>query len=209
MPESDKNGSEPEAEILRARARDLKPNPNNDNLSTERGSYMLGRSIEKHGFRFAGTLDRNRTIVHGNHRHERAGEAGLEEVVIIKADPNKQYFLQFDDLDLSDPTNAATEVAHVANRVAAVSINLDEERIRLNASRSSSFDLSDWWSSSELGVEGLDVYDEELDGFAAGAQFSDRVSVILHMTIEELNEKKRELYALLDRLGISFNVRAT
>jgi DNA modification methylase len=109
---------------------------------------MVESSIRKRGFRFAGTLDKNRRIVHGNNRHERATDIGLDEVVIVKADPGKQYYLQFDDLDLTDPDNPARELAYQANRSAQVSIDFDPEQIL--ADINAGVDLGQFWSGDEL-----------------------------------------------------------
>ncbi len=112
-------------EIKEVKAADLTPDIANANRHTARGEDMVSKSITKHGFRFAGTLDKDNRIVHGNNRHEQAGAIGLEDVVIVEADPNKQYYLKFNDLDLADGDNPAREIAYLANRTAQVSIEFD------------------------------------------------------------------------------------
>ena len=135
-------------QIEEVKSEDLKPDEKNLNRHTLRGEQQVERSLEKFGFRFAGTVDRNRVIVHGNNRHEKAEQEGIEDVVIVKADPKKQYFLQYDDLDMSDPDNPARELSVVANRTAQVSIDLDMGAIAEEANEG--LDLGDWYYDWEL-----------------------------------------------------------
>ena len=118
--------------ITKAKAGDLIPDIDNANRHTPRGEDMVQRSISKHGFRFAGTLDKENRIVHGNNRHEQAGTIGLDDVVIVEADPNKQYYLKFNDLDLADTENPARELTYLANRTAQVSINFSPEQLAVD-----------------------------------------------------------------------------
>ena len=137
-------------EIEKVSADEITPDSHNANAHTERGEGMVDHSLGKFGFRFAGTLDRNRNIVHGNNRHEKAIKNGITEAVIIKAEKNKQYFLQFDDLDLNDPENDAREIAYVANRTAQVSIDFAPDVVAEDIGLG--LDLGDWFEDFELEV---------------------------------------------------------
>lgn len=134
--------------VTEVKATDLIPDTENANAHTERGIAMVEESLRKRGFRFAGTLDKNNRLVHGNNRHERALDIGLEDAVIIEAEPDKQYYLKFDDLDLTDPDNPARELAYLANRSADVSIDFDPERV--TADRNAGLDLSGMFTDDEL-----------------------------------------------------------
>lgn len=134
--------------ITRAKTTDLQPDLINANRHTGRGVKMVHDSIEVDGFRFAGTVDKNNRIVHGNNRHEQATDVGLDDVIIIDADPHKQYYLRFADLDLTDPDNRARILAYQANRSAQVSIDFDSERVL--ADLNAGVDLGQFWSENEI-----------------------------------------------------------
>ena len=127
---------------------DLTPDANNANAHTERGSTMLSASVGKFGSREAGTVGRNGRIVGGNNRHETYADMDMTDIQIIKADPNVPVFLQYDDLDLTDPENVARELSVALNRSAQVGIEFDPETL-LQYSLAE-VDLSDWFSTKEL-----------------------------------------------------------
>lgn len=134
--------------VTEVKASDLIPDDANANRHTERGIKMVEASLRKRGFRFAGTLDKNNRIVHGNNRHEQATNIGLDNVVIIEAESDKQYYLRFNDLDLADPDNPARELAYQANRSAQVSIDFEPERIL--ADLNSGLDIAQFFSDNEV-----------------------------------------------------------
>lgn len=113
--------------IKKAKITDLKFDEKNFNKGTEIGDAFLGKSIEKFGFREAATLDKNGVLIGGNKRTAKAGEKGLENVEIIKADPNKVYALQYDDIDIN--TQQGRELALALNQTAKINIMLDAEMI--------------------------------------------------------------------------------
>jgi hypothetical protein len=115
--------------ITEAKSTDLKPDQANANKHDKRGTAMIESSMRQDGFRFAGTVDKNDRIIHGNNRHEVATDVGLDDVVILDADPSKQYYLRFNDLDLTDPDNPARLLAYQANRSAQLSITWNPEQI--------------------------------------------------------------------------------
>jgi site-specific DNA-methyltransferase (adenine-specific) len=134
--------------ITEAHLVDLKPDLHNANQHTERGTYMLNQSVGKFGSREAGTVDKNGFIVGGNNRHTAYGALGIDDIQIIKADPNKPVFLQYDDLDLTDPDNPARELSVALNRSAQVGISFDPEI--LAEYQLAEVDLSDWFKADEL-----------------------------------------------------------
>ena len=146
-------------EITKAKAADLIPDVTNANQHTARGEDMVSKSIAKHGFRFAGTLDKDNRIVHGNNRHEQAGAIGLEDVVIVEADPNKQYYLKFKDLNLADDDNPAREIASLANRTAQVSIEFNPEQVMTDMA--AGLDLSSMFFENEIEEIRADFLKEE------------------------------------------------
>jgi hypothetical protein len=89
----------------------LRPDQANINAHSERGRFMTETSVRKFGSRLPGVLDRNRKIIDGNERSEVYAEVGLTDVQIVKGDPSRPLFVQYDDLDLSDPNNPAPGIA--------------------------------------------------------------------------------------------------
>ena len=111
--------------VRRVPITDLIPDSANPNRHTKKGRKLLRKSVEQFKAREAGTLDKDLGIVGGNHRAEVYQELGIEEVLVIKADPGVPVFLQYDDLDLEDPANPARQVSVALNRTAQVSIDFD------------------------------------------------------------------------------------
>ena len=109
----------------------LKPQVDNANKGSQYGDHLLEKSIRKYGFREAGTIDRNGSIISGNHRTEKAGELGIEEAVIIEADPNKAYYLQFKDIDIE--TKEGKELALALNATAKANIVWDADVLEVIA----------------------------------------------------------------------------
>jgi hypothetical protein len=95
----------------------------NANAHTLQGDRLLEKSLNKFGFREAGTLDKNGVIISGNKRTEIAGREGFEDIQIFKGDPNKIAFIQYDDIDLD--TAEGRELAIALNQTAKSSINID------------------------------------------------------------------------------------
>ena len=105
-------------EIERVPIDSLDSDPENANKGTVRGASALSSSIEEHGFLDPGTLDRNGFIVGGNKRRDAAQSSGASEAIIVKAkDGSVPIYVQYDDLDLSDPDNKARRVAFDLNRI--------------------------------------------------------------------------------------------
>ena len=145
--------------------RDLTPDAANINAHSERGRYMTEASVRKFGARLAGVLDRNGRIIDGNERHEVYGEVGLEDVQIIKGDPSRPLFVQYDDLDLADPANPARELQVALHRSAVTSFAEDVDN--LAAALAEGLDVSSWYHNSELDTL-LDALNTPMFDDAAG-----------------------------------------
>ena len=102
---------------------DVQFHENNLNQGSERGDELLEQSIERFGFREAGVLDKNGKIISGNHRTKKAAELGHDEVEIIKGDPQKITYIQYDDITLDSPRGK--ELALALNKTAKRNINID------------------------------------------------------------------------------------
>lgn len=107
--------------------KDIHFDKKNFNLGTDQGRNLLQQSISKFGFREAGVLDKNGKLVGGNKRTEVAGQLGINEIEIIKADPKKITLLQYDDIDLE--TTKGKELALALNQTALKNINIDNDLV--------------------------------------------------------------------------------
>jgi len=129
---------------------ELKPDPDNANRGTERGDYMLSRSLEKFGAARSIVVDRNLVIPAGNKTHSKFGEIGGERVMIIPSDGKTLIAVKREDWDLltDDPDNPAREYAFGDNIIAFRNLNLDGEKII--SAIDAGIDLGDLWFDDEL-----------------------------------------------------------
>lgn len=134
--------------MTKRRLEDLRQDSANINQHAERGSALTRKSIEKFGARLAGIVDRNGVIVDGNDRQIAYGEIDLNEVEVIKANPERPVYLQYDDLDLADPNNPARELQVALHRSAVESWTVDAEA--LLAHMQSGVEVGDWFRQDEL-----------------------------------------------------------
>lgn len=110
--------------IERAKLSDIVFDDQNANLGTERGEYLLGESLQKHGAGRGVLLDKNRRLIAGNKVTAKAGELGVaEEVVIVHTKGNVLVATQRDDLDLDTPEGRA--LALFDNRVGEANLEWD------------------------------------------------------------------------------------
>ena len=89
----------------------LSPDEHNANKGTERGTFMIRRSLEKLGAGRSLVLDKNGRIIAGNKTAESAAEIGLEDVLIVRTRGDKLVAVLREDLDLDDPAGLARELA--------------------------------------------------------------------------------------------------
>ena len=135
---------------------DITPDDRNANSHTERGTYMLRRSIERFGFLEPGVLDANNRIIGGNNRTEAAADVlDASEAVVIDIDGTRPVFVRRRDLDLTTPEGR--EAAIALNRTAQVGIEFDP--LMLEDLALSGVDMGDWFQQGELREFGLDIDD--------------------------------------------------
>lgn len=135
---------------------DITPDERNANAHTERGTYMLRRSLERFGFLEPGVLDANNRIIGGNNRTEAAADVlDASEAVVIDIDGTRPVFVRRRDLDLTTPEGR--EAAIALNRSAQVGIAFDP--LALEELALDGVDLGDWFQPGELRVMGIDVAD--------------------------------------------------
>lgn len=155
---------------------ELKPDPDNANRGTERGDFMLGESLERHGAARGIVVDRNLVIPAGNKTFEKFGETGGTKVMLIPSNGETLIATRRDDWDLldDDPENPAREYAFGDNRIGLVNGNLSAAAIVDAVDRG--VNLSHLWFDDELAEiraaveadrDDWDEYDEPGDGEVA------------------------------------------
>jgi DNA modification methylase len=146
-----------EPKVRKVKISELIPDANNANLGTERGRYMLEKSIQDLGFGRSLVLDKHGRIIAGNKSHEVAGAVGLSDVLVIETDGTQIIAVQRTDLDLEEDEKAKL-LAVVDNRTSEISLNWDAE-ILLELDKE--IDLSGFFTDDELNQLSLSLNDEE------------------------------------------------
>jgi hypothetical protein len=152
--------------VTRAKLKDLIPDARNANLHSERGTWMVNKSIAKLGAGRSILIDKNNQIIAGNLTTEQAADIGIEDVVIVDTDGTTLVAVRRTDMDLDDPDSGAREMAYADNRAAVVSIDFDPEQIALDLD--AGLDLGDWFFDWEVDgiLENMPTDDEWGDAFS-------------------------------------------
>lgn len=134
---------------------DLCPDPNNANKGTERGKYMLDKSVSELGLGRSIVADRNNVIIAGNKTLESAYENGLTDVVVVETTGKQLVVVKRTDLDLTtDPK--AKQLAIADNQVGQISLDWDLEVL---AHLGGEVDLSEYFYANE--IDGLVFEDDD------------------------------------------------
>lgn len=141
---------------------DLFQDTHNANKHTERGIKMVKTSIGELGAGRSILVDKNGKIIAGNLTAEQAVAAGIDDVIVVETDGTKLVAVKRTDLDLSDGTGKARQLAYADNRSAEVSIDLDPVVIKSDLDMG--LDLGNWFTDFEL--EELGIVDELKPGDA-------------------------------------------
>lgn len=115
-------------EVRIAQLSELKQDENNANAGSERGQEMIEDSFRSYGAGRSLVLDKNGTILCGNHSAVAAASIGMDEVVIVPSDGTKIVAVQRMDLDANDPK--AKELAMADNRTTQVGLTWDSEVLK-------------------------------------------------------------------------------
>ena len=143
---------------------DLTPDSQNANNGTERGASLLENSIQKYGTGRSILIDKNGKIIAGNKTAEKAGEIGLEDLVVVKTDGNKLVAVQRTDLDLDNDLQAR-ELAYADNRASELDLDWNIDQIRMDLEEG--IDIGSFFNTGEIetffkGIEKeLDIEEDE------------------------------------------------
>ncbi len=110
--------------IKKGKITELKLDPRNANRGTERGNQALEESLQRYGAGRSVLADKNGVIIAGNKTVEKAGELGIEDVVLVPTRGDQLVVVVREDLDLSaDPEARALAIAD--NRVGELDLSWD------------------------------------------------------------------------------------
>lgn len=166
---------------------DLSPDTNNYNKGTETGDRLLEKSISKFGFRQPAVIDKNGNIVAGNKRIAKAGELGIEEIQVVKGDPQKITVIQYDDFDLVNDEKTK-EYALADNQVAKINILIDNDLVIDDLGE----DIAEEWLVEEIEII------ENSDG--SSNQLKDQV---FRVYVDTKNEQEQnEVWTKISELGL-------
>lgn len=145
-----------EPKVYRAKISDFKTlGEKNPNKGTERGVYMVERSLEKLGAWRSITATADDVIPAGNHTIEAYATQGNEDVLVIETDGKQLVVVKRTDITSDDPR--AKEYAIADNRASQVGLDWSAEEIQ--ALVDADLNLSDWFQADELAdlLAGLDL----------------------------------------------------
>lgn len=122
----------------------LKPDKRNARRHTDRNREMIAASIAGDGFGRSILLANDGTIIAGNATAEAAGQAGLDDVVVVETDGTKVVAVKRTDVAPDSP--AFRRLALADNRTA----ELAEWGAEALSSLAEEVDLSAFWGDEEL-----------------------------------------------------------
>src|SRR5262249_20225128 len=130
-----------------SRARiELRPDPRNANLGTDRGRDLLERSLREYGAGRAILIDRHGTIIAGNKTYEQAKRLHMK-LHVVTTDGRHLVAVLREDLDLqTDPRAQALAIAD--NRVGQIDLEWNVEM--LQQLQAEGLDLSAFWTADEF-----------------------------------------------------------
>jgi hypothetical protein len=134
-------------QIREAKISELIPDDRNANQGTERGNWALTQSIERQGLGRSILLDKDGRIIAGNKTHAKAGELGLDNVLIVPTDGKTLVAVQRTDISLDSPEGR--ELAIADNRAGELNLSWDYSQL-LDMHDDDEINLNDWWTGDEL-----------------------------------------------------------
>lgn len=147
---------------------DYRPDPENANLHSERGTRMLEDSISTVGLGRSIVTDKNGIILAGNATQERAVDQGFTDAIEVETEGDQLVVVRRKDLDLlNDPEHRARLLSVLDNRVSEVSLHWEPEV--LESYRLQGVPLDKAWTPVELEhigailPDGFKEYDESIE----------------------------------------------
>lgn len=157
------------AELREGKISDLHQDPHNANRGTERGKQMLTESLSELGAGRSIVVDKNGAIIAGNKTAARAGELGMQDVIIVQTDGSQLVAVQRTDLEIGDPR--AKKLAILDNRISEVDLAWDKDVLE-QMSKVQPDVIASAWDSLELKnlLEGPDAPEKGKKKKSAGGE---------------------------------------
>ncbi len=136
-----------DVQVVEGKVEELQPDPDNANTHTERGMYMLERSLRERGVGRPVVADKNKRLIGGEAVTQTAADIGLEKAIFVHTKGDTLIVHVRDDLELG-VDEAARELSIEDNRIGQVNLRFDTERLK--EYRDKGVDLTKWWTAREL-----------------------------------------------------------
>jgi hypothetical protein len=129
---------------------DFQPDPQNANLGTERGTYMLRKSIEEVGAGRSLVADKNNLLPAGNKTQEAAVDLGVTRAIVVETEGDALIIHKRTDWDLTDedPNNPARRYGYYDNRTSEVGLAWSPAQVALDLA--AGIDLGDMFRDFEI-----------------------------------------------------------
>jgi hypothetical protein len=127
---------------------DLKQDPGNANRGSERGQAMIEESFARLGSGRSIVVDRNDTILCGNHAAKGAEAAGIEDCIVVETTGDKLVVVK--RVDLEAGSEQATLLALADNRTTEASLTWDQEAL---AQAFEELDAEWLWRADEVSLD--------------------------------------------------------
>lgn len=135
--------------VTRRKLSDYTLDPRNANRGTERGIYMLDRSIEEVGLARSIVAAADGTIPAGNKTLQAAADAGIEDVIEVETDGRALVVVKRTDWETVD-VEQARKYAYYDNRASEVGLEWDAEQVLADVG--AGVDVSKVFSERELEI---------------------------------------------------------
>lgn len=124
--------SDDQYRVRKRSASEYREDEQNANKGTRRGQRMIETSYRLHGAGRSWLVDKDDTLIAGNHARRGALAAGVDDVIEIEVlDPNVQVVVKRPDLDLDNEHDVrARGLAYTDNRAGETSLDWDAQTIR-------------------------------------------------------------------------------
>lgn len=92
------------------KVKDLHFDNQNINKGSEYGNSLLEKSLREGGAGRSILIDKNGVIIAGNQTAQKAGELGIDDVIIVPSDGTKLIAVQRTDIDINTPEGAKLKI---------------------------------------------------------------------------------------------------